>query len=60
MSQPDYSVVLRGIIDKFRSGEIPEAVALSMFPIPEHSRRQVEPLKPDPDVSVGDGRRPGL
>jgi len=34
MSQPDYSVVLRGIIDKFRSGEIPEAVALSMFPIP--------------------------
>jgi hypothetical protein len=34
MSEPDYSVVLRGIIDKFRSGEIPEAVALSMFPIP--------------------------
>jgi len=34
MSKGDYSVVLHEIIEKFRSGDIPEAIALSMFPIP--------------------------
>jgi hypothetical protein len=34
MSKGDYSVVLQVIIEKFRSGDIPEAIALSMFPIP--------------------------
>jgi len=34
MSAPDYSTVLRGIIERFESGDIPEAIALSMFPIP--------------------------
>ena len=34
MSKGDYSVVLQEIIEKFRSGDIPEAIALSMFPIP--------------------------
>jgi antirestriction protein ArdC len=34
MSIPDYSAVLKDVVDRFRSGEIPEAIALSMFPIP--------------------------
>ncbi|RJR32824.1 MAG: antirestriction protein [Deltaproteobacteria bacterium] len=34
MSKPDYSAVLREMIERFRSGDIPEAIALSMFPIP--------------------------
>ena len=45
MSQPDYSVVLRGIIDKFRSGEIPEAVALSMSnTVPEPGAEAALPI----------------
>lgn len=34
MSRADYSAMLREVIEKFRSGDIPEAIALSMFPIP--------------------------
>ena len=34
MPAPDHSVVLKEVIDKFRSGDIPEAIALSIFPIP--------------------------
>jgi len=34
MSSPDFSAVLREMIERFRSGDIPEAIALSMFPIP--------------------------
>lgn len=34
MFKGDYSAVLREIIENFRTGDIPEAIALSMFPIP--------------------------
>ena len=34
MPNANYSVVLREIIERFRSGDVPEAIALSMFPIP--------------------------
>jgi hypothetical protein len=34
MSKGDYSAALREIIERFRIGDIPEAIALSMFPIP--------------------------
>jgi hypothetical protein len=34
MAKPDCSAVLKEVIDRFMSGDIPEAIALSMFPIP--------------------------
>lgn len=34
MPNTNYSFVLREIIERFRTGDIPEAIVLSMFPIP--------------------------
>lgn len=33
MSRPDSSEVLKEIIERFKTGDIPEAIALSMFPV---------------------------